>query len=64
MSWNNVLPAWMLFEESAKRHAMWSCAMEEEWDAGISVEVPKSLWKIDRGCMSSYEKGGWNYEES
>ncbi len=62
MSWNNCLPAWMLFEESAKRRAMGSCAMEEEWNAGISVEVPKSLWLIDKACMSSYEKGGWNEE--
>jgi hypothetical protein len=61
MSWNNCLPAWMLLEESAKRHAMWSCAMEEEWDAGISVEIPKSLWSISSACFESYNEGKWNH---
>lgn len=61
MSWNNCLPAWMLFEESAKRHAMWGCAMEEEWNAGISVEVPKHLWSISSACFESYNEGKWNH---
>jgi hypothetical protein len=51
----------MIFEESAKRHAMWSCAMEEEWDAGISVEVPKNLWGISNACFESYNEGNWNH---
>ena len=63
MSWNNCLPAWMLFEESARRYAMMSCATREEWNAGISVERPKPLWHTDRACMSSYEKDGWNEGE-
>jgi hypothetical protein len=61
MSWNNVLPTWMIFEESAKRHAMWSCAMEEEWNAGISAEVPKYLWSISNACFESYNEGNWNH---
>jgi hypothetical protein len=61
MSWNNVLPAWMLFEESAKRHAMWSCAMEEEWNAGISLEVPEHFWSISNACFESYNEGKWNH---
>ncbi len=61
MSWNNILPAWMIFEESAKCHAMWSCAMEEEWNAGISVEIPKHLWRLHKACFESYNEGGWNY---
>ncbi len=64
MSWNNVIPAWMLFEDMAKREAMSLCAMPEEWNAGISLEVSEHLWEIDKACMSSYEKGGWNYEAS
>ena len=60
MSWNNVLPAWMLFHERAEREALASCAFPSEWLSGMSRELPRHLQSIDRACMKSYEEGGWN----
>lgn len=64
MSWNNVLPAWIIFHERAEREALTSCAFPEEWDSGMSIELPEHLQSISTACMSSYEKGGWNYDEA
>ena len=60
MSWNNVLPAWMFFEQHAKQEAMWSCAMEAEWNAGISDWVPSHVWRMHKACFETYNEGGWN----
>lgn len=64
MSWNNVLPAWMLFEEYEQHLAMCSCAFSEEWWSGISREHPKYLWSTHTACFESYEEGRWNCHES
>lgn len=60
MSWNNVLPAWMFFEEYAKQDAMILGAMESEWNAGISQWIPEHLWRMHRACFETYNEGGWN----
>ena len=60
MSWGGYLPAWILFEESAEQEAMRSCAMPDEWNAGISREVPEHLWLMRTACFESYNEGGWN----
>lgn len=60
MSWNNVLPAWVIFYEWAEREALMSCAFPEEWHSGMSRELPEYLQRISTACMKSYEDGGWN----
>lgn len=61
MSWNNVLPTWVLFLEREEMCAMLLCAFAEEWNSGMSRELPEHLQGISTACMESYEEGGWNY---
>ena len=60
MSWNNVLPAWVIFHERAEREALMSCAFPTEWHSGMSRELPEYLQRISGSCMDSYKEYGWN----
>lgn len=61
MSWNNVLPAWIIFHEWAEQEALALCAFPAEWHSGMSVELPEHLQRTSKACFESYKEGGWNY---
>lgn len=60
MSWNNVLPWWVLESERDQREALSLCAFPEEWKSGTSVNLPNNLILMDKATFSSWDKGGWN----
>lgn len=63
MSWNNVLPMWVL--EATHEHflAQSTCCFEDEWFAGTSKMLHKHVISISRATFKTHDEGGWNYEQ-
>lgn len=64
MSWNNVLPWWVIELEQQHSEASALCAFQGEWFAGTSRAMPDHIIRTSKATLASWEFGGWNYDYS
>jgi hypothetical protein len=62
MSWNNVLPWWVIELEHEHFLASAACAFDSEWFAGTSRALPDYLVSTAKATFASWKFGGWNYD--